>query len=380
MLSIDKSRLLCEPIEVDYGRAVTVLALGADLKSSVCLFHDGVYYPSKMLTGLSDPESYREFVETVGYFRSFLNKEPDLIVCDLHPGYLSSNYARSIASENKNILQVQHHHAHIAACALENNIDEPVIGIAADGTGYGTDGQIWGCEVLKCETHNFERCGHLKYFNLFGGDLAAIQTWRPAAGMLYEAFGQDFRIENIDPQALAIAKAKFKSQSGIIKTSSLGRLFDGISFLLGLCASNDIEAQAAIALEHAASKATSLKCLDYKILKDDNNCLVMDFIPLLKGIIDSRSSNVSTEHISANFHETICQMITDCVKQISIKTGITRVMLSGGCFFNKILLSRISELCKQGELEIYTHKLSMPGDGCIALGQAAVGVRYMESK
>ncbi len=369
MLEIDQNLLTCEPFEFEFGKGVTVLAVGAELKSSICLIHDGLIYLGKPGPGLIEADAYRDFVSKIQLFLSSLPKNPDLIVCDLHPGYSSTSYAKSLGLP---LLQIQHHYAHIIACMVENGLNPPVLGIAADGTGYGTDGAIWGCELLKADFAGFDRLGHLKYFKLFGGDSASTETWRPAAGLMTETFGKDFLLKDIDNEVLGIAKTKILSGSGVVNTSSLGRLFDGVSFLLGLCEKNQTEAQAAIALENAASRAKKSQNLRFEIIEAGNGCIGLDFRPLIKNIIELRDQGEEIASIALSFHETLAKMLTDSVNILSQKTKIRNITLSGGCFLNKILTKEI-EYKADRTLNLYKHKLTAPGDDCIAFGQACIG-------
>lgn len=369
LLKIDNSILACSPFHVNFGYGMSVLAFGAELKSSICLLDDGVIYLSKQVGGLTDADNYRQFLQTAEIFQAALGKAPDMVAYDMHPEYASSRYALSLGI---NSFPVQHHHAHIAACMIENGITEPVIGIAADGTGYGIDGAIWGCEVFHGDLKKFRRAGHLRYSKLFGGDAASIETWRPAAGIMSEVFGTDFNLNGVDDNTLNIAKSRLAKGANIAKTSSLGRLFDGVSFLLGLCDKNETEAQAAIALESAAAKIEKAEPLDYSLTVAEDGCIELDYRPMIINLITEKNKGINTDMLARQFHETIAVMLVECIYKVSRNTGIKKIMLSGGCFLNKILSLRVSELAKTKGLEVYTHKIASPGDGCISMGQAVI--------
>lgn len=369
LLKIDKSILACVPFCVNFGYNLSILAFGAELKSSICLLDDGVIYLGKQGGGLIDADNYRQFLQTAAIFQDALGKVPDVVAYDLHPEYASSRYALSLGVKS---FPVQHHHAHIAACMIENGITEPVIGIAADGTGYGTDGAIWGCEVFHGDLKNLQRAGHLRYFKLFGGDAASIETWRPAAGIMSEIFGTDFNLNGVDDGTLDIAKSRLTKGAGLARTSSLGRLFDGVSFLLGLCDKNTTEAQAAISLESAAAKIESAKPLDYNLTQADDGCIELDYRPVIVSLLEKKNKGIDTDMLARQFHETIAVMLVECAEMVSRNTEIKKIMLSGGCFLNKILSLRVSEMASVKGFDVYMHKITSPGDGCVALGQVGV--------
>lgn len=375
MSRLDKKYLAMEPFKIDLAQNSSVLAIGAELKSSICLIHKGRVYISKTGPNLIEPDSYRQYTQNVQNFIDIAGGNVDLLLCDAHPGYSSTLYAKSLGFPLK---QVQHHYAHIAACIAENNFIQPVIGIAADGTGYGDDGAIWGCEILNSDLNGYKRMGHLKYFNLFGADAASIQTWRPAAGVMAETFGKNFQLSGIDPKKLDIAKKHILNNKSVIKTSSLGRLFDAVSFLLNLCTENQTEAQAAIALEQAATLANDNIKLDYQIEQNENGAFIMDYRKIIAQL--STGKNIDNiDKLAKGFHFAIAEMIAECAFLISQKTNINTIALSGGCFLNKILTNTISTIAGQKNLNIIKHKYLTPGDGCIAFGQAVVGAKSLEN-
>ena len=225
----------------------------------VCLLTEGEAVLSEHLGELTHPAAFRHFVSAIERLRELCGFEPELVACDLHPRYLATEYAGRIGLP---IVAVQHHHAHIASVMAEWGEFGPVIGLACDGTGYGTDGAVWGCELLRCERGDFRRLGHLDYIPLVGGDAAAVETWRPAAALVRAAFGGTWRStwdalpQTREPsiqQPLSAFEQQVARGLNAPPTSSLGRAFDAASFLLGLCARNRHEAEAAMALEAAAA-------------------------------------------------------------------------------------------------------------------------------
>lgn len=353
-----------------------IIALGADIKGSICLF-DGT--KANIFTGFGDlsvPVNFRKYHKSLENLK--LTHNFDLAVYDAHPDYISSRQAMDLLCPK---VSLQHHYAHILSCIAENNIsDEPVIGIAADGTGFGTDGAIWGCEIIKYQTDGqIGRIGHLGYFNLFGGDLSAIQTWRPAAGILKECFGDNFILDNVSNEKVEIAKQAFNSGNNITKTSSLGRLFDAVAFILGLCSENKTEAQAAIALENTAAKADKKQILPYNICNNSNGLMELDFKPMIMGIIDMKKTD-NIANISMAFHLTVAKMICDAVVSQAQKNNIKSAALSGGCFLNRILSDEINRQLGQGGLKVYKNNKLSTGDECIALGQVFYGMQYFANK
>jgi len=242
-------------IDIHLTAPAPILAVGADIKSSVCLLSGSKAAVSQDLGGLSDPSVYRTFVQTISQLKEFMEVEPVSVACDMHPDYISTRYARMLGLP---VEEIQHHHAHIMSCMAENGITTPVIGICCDGTGYGPDRTIWGCELLECHGADFTRRGHLKRFILPGGDAAARDTWRPALGLLKETFGDKWSeetadlLKNLDDETIDIIAKRMKNSRSMVRTSSLGRLFDSVAFILGLCSFNSFEGEAPCKLESAA--------------------------------------------------------------------------------------------------------------------------------
>ena len=317
MTNIDNNLLLTEPFNID-SKGVSILAFGAELKSSICLINDGKIFVSKTLDNLTDADNYRKFIEMAKIFRSALGRKPDLIAYDMHPGYAASNYAKELGLPG---MAIQHHFAHIVAAMVDNDLDEPVIGIAADGTGYGDDGAIWGCEILKCDRKSYIRAGHLKYFKLFGGDTASIETWRPAVGLMCETFGADWDFDRVDENALAIAKKRI-AQSELVKTSSLGRLFDAVAFLLNICNENEFEAQAPIALEQAASQSDSQDRFDYELTKDEQGCIELDFRQMVAAITADVKTGKDVNMIKAGIIDPVLVTKSALKNAVSVVTTI----------------------------------------------------------
>ncbi|NLE60412.1 MAG: carbamoyltransferase HypF [Planctomycetes bacterium] len=365
------------PIRVPVESPMPVLAVGGELKSAVCILSGGQAVLSEHLGELENPAAFRNFTATIEQFKKLLRVEPRVVACDMHPDYAATRYAATLGLP---VTEVQHHHAHIVSCMAEAGVSGRVIGVSCDGTGYGTDGAIWGCEILVCDEAEFERAGHLRYFRLVGGDQAAKDTWRPAAGLLRETFGQDWRqaagplLNRIDEQALSLVDRRLTAAHQIPWTSSLGRLFDGVAFLLGICDRNRYEAEAAMDLEAAARAATPATPLAYSIEKadDGNRPAVCDFRPMVKDMLARLGGGEPAGALARAFHETCASMLADVVGSAAIVTGIRHAVLSGGCFANRLLLGLLTERLTERGFRTSSHREVPTGDGGIALGQAVV--------
>jgi hydrogenase maturation protein HypF len=360
-----------------------VLAVGAHLKSTVCITKESFAFLSPHIGDLETPLA-RDFLhETIERMQHIVQCRPEIVACDLHPNYYSTRIASTLGA--KEIVQVQHHHAHIVSCMAENRISgKVVIGVAMDGTGYGEDGRIWGGEFLVADECGFTRAGHLKYCALPGGEAAIKQPWRIAASLIREAYGSEwadvasllgivpegFSYENLEK----ILEAKVNSPL----CSSLGRLFDGVSSILGLKRSVSFEGQAAIALE-AVSRENPGEALPYAIQRE-GEALILDPTPLVKAIVEGIFEGRDPSQLAGAFHATLEKAFVDMVKRIREMTGIDRVALSGGCFQNRILLEGTVAGLEQEGFEVFTHQRVPANDGGVALGQAVVaGVRKRQA-
>ena len=409
-----------EPVKVPNEAGRPVLAVGGELKSAICLLRGRNAVVSEHLGELSNPAAFRNFVGTIAQFKKLLKIEPEIVACDLHPDYAATRYARGLCAAKKPeggallLVRVQHHHAHVVSCMAENGVTGRVIGVACDGTGYGTDGQIWGCEILVCDEGEFERAGHLCYYPLPGGDAAARDTWRPAVSLLLETFGPEWKsaaahiLKRGDSQALELAAArllawKARQESGASGaglaagkgvrvqasawplTSSLGRLFDAAAFLLGVCGRNRYEAEAAMSLEAQAGCCESAEALPFAIIDagsgtpGSEEALQLDFRPLVRALVEQAGRGRPVPEIARAFHETLVAMLAEAVDRTSRATGLKRVALSGGCFANQILLQGLWQRLAASGHEVFVHRAMPAGDGGIALGQAVVGASKTES-
>jgi hydrogenase maturation protein HypF len=366
-----------EPIHVETVADEPILAVGGELKSTVCVLAGGDAVLSEHLGELPNAEAYRNFIRTIEQFKELLGVEPKIVACDLHPYYAATRYARWLGLRT---VEVQHHHAHVVSCMADNEISGRVIGISCDGTGYGSDGTIWGCEVLACDEADFERVGHLGYFPLFGGDVAAYETWRPAVGLLCDTFGEAWpetvpsAAMRIDNEALSVFQQRIGQMQRMPQTSSLGRLFDGIGFLLGLCERNRYEAEAAMSLEATARRHPKVSPLCYTITSGQDAEFPMEIgvRPMIRLLVEGIEGGGSIEELARAFHETVAAMLSDCADRAAGLLDLNRVVLSGGCMANRLLVEGIIDRLDAVGREVYVHKRVPMGDGGLSLGQAVV--------
>ena len=350
----------------------TILAAGAELKGGLCLLRDGVATLVGPFGDLSEPDAYRAFLAEAG--RLLEEADVEAIACDLHPEYAATRWARSTG---KPLVPVQHHHAHAVSGLVENGLAGPAVAVVCDGTGYGTDGAIWGGEVLHCSADAFERAGHLRPWPLPGGDAAAIETWRPAVGLLHETFGPDWPGEadalfaRVDADALTAVRSQLASPTArVVRTTSLGRLFDGVAFLLGLCDRNDTEAAAPIAVQAAADRARDAGQAAFLQVPRRGECL--DWRPMIRHLV---AGAAQPDAAALGFHRAVAQAFAESAAAAAVSEDDADdlpVVLSGGCFVNEIFRSMVVAALTAMDLTVLQHKQLSCGDAGVPLGQALV--------
>ena len=356
-----------------------IFAAGAELKNSFCIGKNNNAILSQYIGDLKNFETFNFYKNTVHQFLDLFKFSPKVIACDLHPEYLSTKFAESFNVNSLNgsrvrLIKVQHHHAHIVSCMAEYQINEKVIGVSFDGTGYGTDGNIWGGEFLICDTKTFERFAHFDYVKMPGGDLAAEESWRMTLSYLNN-YSID-KIENLDcfknvkEGEIDLVQKMIDMNINSPLTSSAGRLFDMIACLLNLCSKQSFDAEGPMRLEAIIDK-TEKSYYPFEIVDG-----IVRFEKTLNAILDD-ISKCSASIISAKFHNTIVHIINDVVNQIKKDTGINKIVLSGGVFQNRFLLEKSIQILAKNNFEIYTNHLTPPNDGGIALGQLVVASNYL---
>ena len=370
------------PEVIDLGGPVKeILACGAELKNTFCLTKGHYGILSQHIGDLENYETLRFFQETLENLKKVYHAAPTAVAYDLHPQYMSSRFALGLGLERK--IGVQHHHAHIASCMAENHLTGKVIGVAFDGTGYGTDGHVWGGEFLVADVARFERHAHLRYVPMPGGDAAVRQPWRMALSYLWDTFaGQscavvpDF-VQHVAAKEISIVEAMVAGGVNTIQTSSCGRLFDAIASLVGVRHNVTFEGQAAIALECAAAGSTA-ECYPFAI--EEGRPAQIDLRPMIVAIVDDLRKSRAAGEIATVFHNTLAQVIVDVVLRIKKREGLTRVCLSGGTFQNHLLLERSVRGLRESGLEIFLHASVPPNDGGISLGQAAIANEILRNE
>lgn len=363
-----------------------ILGCGSELKNTFCLTKKQFAFISQHIGDLKTAEAYTFYQETITRFEKLFRIKPKIIAFDLHPNYLSTQYAvDTISSAAKPIqgVQVQHHHAHIASCMAEYNITEKVIGIAMDGTGYGTDGNIWGCEFLVADLASFDRVGHLAYTPLPGGDIAAVETWRMAISYLYSIYRHEMTklplslFKEIDEEKLKLIFRIIQKKINAPLCSSAGRLFDAVSALLGICLESKYEAQAAIELEMVADESVTSH-YEYEISEVEGKYNI-DCKQTIIDIIADLKKKIDKSIISAKFHNTVVAFSIELSNKIRQQTGLNSVALSGGSFQNRLILSRLTKGLKEAKFKVYTHHIIPPNDACISFGQVMVANAQIKS-
>lgn len=353
-----------------------ILACGGELKNTLCLTKDHYAILSQHIGDLENLETMEFFRETLCHLQRFFRVSPVAAAYDLHPNYMSSRFA--LEKSGLRTIGVQHHHAHIASCMADNRLSGTVIGVALDGTGYGTDGRIWGGEFLTCGFAGFERRGHLQYVPLAGGDCAIRQPWRSALAYLRHAFGSEtFSLplplfEEIPRRQITVLDKMLTRNIQTVETSSCGRLFDAVSSILGLRQEITYEGQAAIELEMAASQVSMDNLKSYPFALCGVKPFQIAMSPTIQAIVQDFMAHVTVPEISARFHCTLSQMIVDACLQIRDTDGLNRVCLSGGTFQNLRLLGQAVEGLRGRSFEVFVHHRVPTNDGGLSLGQAMI--------
>jgi hydrogenase maturation protein HypF len=373
-----------EPIMLAFDLPQPMLACGGHLKNTFCLGKGRQAFVSHHIGDLENLETLTSFREGIEHFKNLFDIYPQVVAYDLHPEYLATKYAQDIDIPRK--IGVQHHHAHIASVLAEHGLMGPVIGVAADGTGYGTDGAIWGCEIMLADLQGFERLAHLRYVPLPGGEQAVRQPWRVAAVYMEQAFGDAF-LELDIPFVQRLDHSKWRILSQMIarnlnspRTSSLGRLFDAVAALLGLPAGVSgetltdtlYEGQAAIELEIQAAQATGMETITYPFFVEEQSPALLDVAPLIRAVVSDIQQGVAAPMIARRFHYTIAELLASACHTTRQQTGLNVVALSGGVFQNRLLLERLIARLKTMDFQVYTNRRVPPNDGGLSLGQTAV--------
>ncbi|MFW2366463.1 MAG: carbamoyltransferase HypF [Desulforhopalus sp.] len=369
-------------------RLPKILACGAGLKNSFSLGRDHEVLVSQHIGDLDSLEVYDFFLESVAHLKSVFQLEPEAVVCDLHPDYLSSRYAVELGLP---LYKVQHHHAHAVAVMAEHHLKDPVISIVLDGTGLGDDGTSWGGEILQTDLTSYKRLGHLTCLHLPGGDAAAVEPWRMALSGLFscygvEGFGQNrlpATLAHLESSDLTVISSMLTNEFNSPLTSSCGRLFDCIAALLGVRQTISYEGQAAMELE-ALAKTRQTSTWKEEILtrsvmetsamlEEDNDLHRIRSDEIIKAVLDGIKRNDDPAELALQFHTMLITSITRLIEILSKQTGIRQIVLSGGCMQNSLLLEGLFHTLQGLNVQIFTGNSLPLNDGAISFGQTIIG-------
>jgi hydrogenase maturation protein HypF len=387
MVVNDKTRLLRrsrgwvpEPVILHFD-VEGIVAAGAELKNCFCVGKGKQAILSQHIGDLKNLETYEFYQEAFERFKRLFRVEPTLIACDLHPDYLSTRFAKESGLQP---VPVQHHHAHIASCMAEYELDEQVIGVSFDGTGLGDDQSIWGGEFLICDLNDYQRFSHFAYVPMPGGDKAAEEPWRMGISYLYKMFGRECLkydlpfLKLLDMEKLELLLSAIDRGINCPQTSSVGRLFDAVAAIINLVTVSSFEAEAPIRLEAIIERTMyhkRLACEEKYSYRIKENIIVDN---LIAEIISDVKKRISDSVIATKFHNTIVAIIDDLAERMRAETGISKVILSGGVFQNRYILGRSEELLTENDFTVYSNTTVPANDGGICLGQIAIAAKRKE--
>jgi len=329
-------------------KVLPLLAVGGHLKNTVAICVDHDVFLSQHIGDLETMEARGGFEKAIADLCRLYNFTPEAVVCDMHPDYASTGWAEESGLA---VIKVQHHQAHVAACAAENAVEGPYLGVSWDGTGKGLDGAIWGGEFFRAERNQFGRIAHLRSFGLPGGDAAVREGWRSAASLMFEVFGP----EATDPKI----RAMLERGINVVPTTSVGRLFDAVACITGLARQNRFEGQAAMLLENEIHGLQTEEA--YPLTSGD-------WGPLIQAVVADMHAGMGVPLIAARFHNALVAWIVEVATQVRLK----QVVLSGGVFQNRYLTERAAGVLESRGFEVFTHHRVPPNDGGIALGQVVM--------
>ncbi|NMM63910.1 carbamoyltransferase HypF [Clostridium sp. P21] len=384
------------PFMVSKGFKGEVLAVGGELKNTFCIGKNDLFYQSPYIGDMEDLRTVKALKESITRLETLLETKPTVVACDMHPKYNTTYVAQEIGLP---MLQVQHHYAHILSCMAENDYSDPVIGVSFDGTGYGTDGTIWGGELLKATYDGFERLGSIKPFAQIGGDLSAKEGWRIAVSMIYGIYKDKVKAAEIvkqlklcDEKNCSVQFMMADNKINSIISTSAGRLFDAVSAVLNIRKQSSFEGEASMTLEFKAEayeeknvihngdgnfcELDSIE-LPKLVYENSDGKLIMAADVLVKKIIEETLVGKDSEMLAYFFHEKLSDMIAAACAYASEKSGIKTIALSGGVYQNQLLLKMSIERLRKKGFRVLTHSLLPPNDGGIAIGQAIAAMKYV---
>jgi hydrogenase maturation protein HypF len=355
------------PVIINNENKEQLLSVGGHLKNTIAVSKGNEVFLSQHIGDLETVESNKSFTNTIDKFREIYRIEPEKVICDLHPDYISTKYARE---KYKNVIPVQHHLSHILSVIAENEINGSLLGISWDGTGYGTDGTIWGGEFFIINNDGYKRAAHLKSFHLPGGESSLKDIHKISFGLLYEIFGKDinkYLAEDLKQDNDEILLKMLIKNINSPVCSSAGRLFDAVASILDIRQKVNFEGQAAMELEFLTDGIISELSYNFEIYKDENEIYVIDWTKMIIQLLDDKLNRIKSNLISVKFHNTLVNMIVEIAKLFNEKI----IALSGGCFQNKYLLENSVKKLQELGFKVYWNKEVPANDGGISLGQIA---------
>ncbi|HBI27807.1 MAG TPA: carbamoyltransferase HypF, partial [Peptococcaceae bacterium] len=361
------------PVDLPVEPPAVMLGCGGDLKSTFCMTKGRSGYLSQHLGDINHYGNYQQFLYTIPRFERMLDVKPEVVVHDLHPQYMAPRWAKGLKGLRK--VGVQHHHAHMASCLAENQVTEPALGVVCDGTGYGLDGAIWGFEFFAGTPANLNRMAHLSYMPL-PGEITIKRPARMSFSYLYELFGEQGleyaarHLPVISAEEGQVLVKQLENRLNTVLTSSCGRLFDGVSALLGICTKVQYEGQAAIELEERAD----MNALDtYRFeFNTGSRPYTLGVRGVFQGILADMERGTPVSEIAGRFHRTVAEMIIIVLEKMRDDTGLNIVSLSGGVFQNKLLFLLLRQRLVEQGFEVLYHRKVPTNDGGVSLGQVYI--------
>jgi hydrogenase maturation protein HypF len=361
------------PIRTAVNFEIQVLACGAELKNTFCLTRSHYAFISHHIGDLENLETLRSFTQGIDHFKRLFHLHPEVVAYDSHPEYLSTKYALGL-DDIPTKISIQHHHAHIASCMADNEIEGEVIGVALDGLGFGTDGRLWGGEFFVADFVAAERVAHLAYVPMPGGARAIREPWRMAAVYLQQAFGDDFTnldlpfVREAHERGWPTLRSMVATRTNCPRTSSMGRLFDAVSSLIGVRSLINYEGQAAIELEARADR----RCRDAYEFAVSSEGNIIQAQPVIRNAVEDLLNGLSPELVATKFHKAVARLIVSVAQRVREERKLNRIALSGGVFQNLLLLGQTTRLLRADDFQVFTHARVPTNDGGISLGQASI--------
>jgi hydrogenase maturation protein HypF len=369
------------PVPLPISCPAPILAVGGQLKATFALGDRDRAILSHHMGDLDQFEAYQAFEQDVALYEQLFSLQPQYIAHDLHPDYATTQYANQrVIAQGIQLVPIQHHHAHMASCMAEHGLNEPVIGVTFDGTGYGTDGAIWGGEILVGDYRQFRRAAHLRYVGMPGGERAIREPWRMALSHLHDAgIELPSLSQRLPADAARTVKRMLERKLNSPSTSSAGRLFDAVASLANVRDRVSFEGQAAVQLEWLATESSDDGHYPYAVSAplDDGSPMLIDTRPLIREVAAEADRGVDRSVIARRFHNTLAAMIIEVCGQIRKQTGINTVVLSGGVFMNALLATQTERLLGESGFVAYRHQRVPPNDGGLSLGQLAVAAAQL---